>query len=82
VTQIEFNALHAECIAATQTYFREAEKTSMMLGRCTREPLTFNERFALLSQEILERDAFLTYLNAKRSLHSAALLGYEGISTN
>jgi hypothetical protein len=82
VTQIEFIELHAECITATATYFREAQKTSMMLRRSTREPLTFDERFALLSQEIVERDAFLTYLNAKRLLHSAALLGYGGISTN
>jgi hypothetical protein len=40
-----------------------------MLGRCSQEPLTFKERFALLSQEILERNAFLMYMTAKRFLH-------------
>jgi len=78
----EFVALHAEYIAVTETYFREAEKTSAMLGRCTRQPLTSNERFELLSQEILERQAYLMYLGAKRFLHSAALIGYGGLSDN
>jgi hypothetical protein len=79
VNQPEFVALHAECIAVTEAYVREAQKTSMMLGNCSQEPLTFRERFALLSQEILEKDAFLMYLAAKRSLYSTALLGYGSI---
>jgi hypothetical protein len=77
----EFNDLIAECGSATASYFREAEKTSIMLGKCARQPLTFDERFALLTQEILERDAFLLYVDAKRFLHRAALFGYEGLST-
>ena len=78
----EFNNLLAECATATETYVREAEKTSVMLRKCTRHPLTFDERFGLLCQEILERDAFLIYLDAKRFLHNAALLGYEAMSIN
>jgi hypothetical protein len=80
--QADFIALRAECDTATETYLREAEKTATMLGRCTRGPLSFDERFELLSQEILERDAYLLYLHAKRFLHNAALLGYGGLSTN
>jgi hypothetical protein len=82
VNRTEFTALLAECATVTETYLREAEKTSEMLAKCAQKPLTFNERLALLSQEILERNAFQTYLGAKRLLHSAALVGYEGLSTD
>jgi hypothetical protein len=81
VNQLEFDALHSECIMVTETYIREARRTSMMLGRCSQGPLTFRERFALLSQEILEKDACIVYLAAKRRLHSTALLGYGSVST-
>jgi hypothetical protein len=81
VTQIDFVASLAECTTATEIYLREAEKTSVMLGKCGRQPLTFEERLALLSQEIQERDAFRIYLDAKRFLHSAALRGYDTLST-
>jgi hypothetical protein len=80
VNRTEFIALLAECATVSEAYFREAEKTAIMLGKCTQRPLTFDERFALLSQEILERDAYLMYLDAKRLLHSAALLGYGGLT--
>jgi hypothetical protein len=81
VNQLEFDALHSECIMVTEAYVREARKTSLMLGRCMQGPLTFRERFALLSQEILEKDACAVYLAAKRLLHSTALLGYESVPT-
>jgi hypothetical protein len=82
VERTEFIDLLADCVAAAETYFREAEKTSVMLGKCARKPLSFDQRLALLTQEILERDAFVLYLDAKRFLHRAALLGYEALSTN
>lgn len=69
----------AECARTTETYLREVGKTSAMLAKCGPQPLTFEERFALLKQEILERNAFLSYLEAKRVLHRAALVGYEGL---
>ncbi len=72
----EFLALHDKCITDLQTYLTEARKTSRMLGECTPEPLSFRKRFALLCQEIVEKDAHVMYLQAKRLLHSAALLGY------
>jgi hypothetical protein len=76
--RIEFIEIIAECTAATQAYFAEAEKTTIMLRVCAEEPLTFDERFALLAQEIIERDAYLLYLDAKRFLHRAALLDMAG----
>jgi hypothetical protein len=82
VNRIAFDEVLADCASAAETYLREAEKTSMMLGKCRSMPLSFDERFALLAQEILERSAFLIYLDAKRFLHRAALLGYDGLSTN
>jgi hypothetical protein len=82
VTQIEFITSLAECTTATETYLREAEKTSIMLRKCSPQPMTFEERFELLSQEIQERDAFRIYLDAKRFLHSAALRGYDGLATD
>jgi hypothetical protein len=78
----EFIDLLAECAIATETYIKEAEKTSAMLGQCALRPLSFERRFALLAQEILERDAYLVYLDAKRLLHSAALRGYGAMATN
>ena len=82
MTRIEFAALLAECAAVTKAYLMEAEKTSGMLVNCTEKPLSFDQRFALLSQEILEKNAFQNYLGAKRLLHNAALVGYEGLSTD
>jgi hypothetical protein len=69
-------------VTTTKVYFREAQRTSVLLGRCTSAPLSFEERFALLSQEILEREAFLMYLDAKRFLHNAARVGYGGLATS
>jgi len=82
VDRTEFITSLAECATVTETYFREAEKTAAMLGRCNQRPLTFDERFALLTQEILERNAYIIYLDAKRFLHRAALVGYDELSTN
>jgi len=79
---IEFIEVLAECAEATEAYVREAAKTSAMLAKCSRMPLDVEERMALLSQEILERHAFLAYMDAKRLLHSAALRGYDGLATN
>jgi hypothetical protein len=72
----------AECAKTTETYLREANKTSVMLGKGGAQPLTFEERFALLAQEIIERNAFLSYMEAKRTLHRAALVGFEGLATD
>lgn len=78
----EFRTLKAQCAKAMETYFAEAEKTSRMFGNCTPDPLPFEQRFALLTQEIIEKNAGLRYLQTKRLLHNAALLGYETLSMN
>jgi hypothetical protein len=78
----DFMASLVDCDSATETYFREMAKTSEMLRKCRKWPLTFEERLALLAQEILERDAFQFYLAGKRFLHRAALVGYEGLATD
>ena len=75
----EFMASLAECARTTETYVGEVNKTSFMLGKCGPRPLTFEVRFALLAQEILERNAFLAYMEAKRTLHRATLVGFEGL---
>ncbi len=49
------------------------------LENCTTNPRPFRERFALLTQELVEKDAHQLYLGAKRILHRAALLGYDEI---
>ncbi len=72
----EFMEMHANCVAAMRTYFVEVEKTSTMLARCTAEPLTFRERFRLMSQGIVESDAHLAYLGTRSLLLNAAQLGY------
>ena len=72
----EFSALHSECKAVMDSYLAEMLKTWILMGNCKSEPLSFSARFALLSQEILEKDAHLTYLESKRILHRAALAGY------
>lgn len=73
----EFVDLHANFIKALENYFHEARKTSRMLEDCTLEPLSFWQRFQLLSQEIVERDAYQIYLEAKGLLHRAALHGFR-----
>ena len=72
----EFGALNVLCAAKMNTYLAEAQKTVRMLANCAPEPLPFAKRFALLRQEIIERRAHVAYREAKRLLHSAALLGY------
>jgi hypothetical protein len=72
----DFLKLHKHCVAALRTYFVEAETTTEMLAKCTAEPLSFAERLGLLSQEIIENDAHVIYLDTKRLLHGAVLLGY------
>jgi len=72
---------HSEFMT-TEAYLREVHKTSIMLRQCGPLPLTFGERFALLAQEIIERNAFLAYMEAKRTLHRAALVGYEDVATD
>ena len=75
-------ALLAKCAETTETYVREATKTSVMLGKCGPQALSFEERFGLLAQEIVERNAFLAYMEAKRILHRAALVGYDALATD
>ena len=56
--------------------FAEAEKMSAMLAECSAGPMTFRERFRLMTQGIVENDAHLTYLGSKSLLFNAARLGY------
>jgi hypothetical protein len=72
---MEFLELHTSCVTAMRAYFVEMEKTATMLAGCTPEPLSFRERFDLMSQGIVENDAHLNYLGAKRLLFNAARLG-------
>jgi hypothetical protein len=72
----EFMELHAKCVTTMRTYFVQVEKTSTMLAECTAGPLTFRERFRLMSQGIVENDAHLAYLGSRSLLLSAARLGY------
>ena len=76
MNRTEFMEMHANCVAALGTYFVEAERTATMLAECSAEPLTFTERFKLMSQGIVENDAHLTYLGTKSLLFRAARLGY------
>jgi hypothetical protein len=62
-----------------QSYFAEAEKTCSMLSKCSPEPLPFFKRFAILRQEIAEKDAQQLYTVAKSLLHDAARLGLEAM---
>ena len=71
-----FLEMHANYATAMRTYFSEMEKTAMMLKECTAEPLSFKDRFGLISQAIIENDAHLTFLAAKSLLFSAARLGF------
>jgi hypothetical protein len=79
MTPSEYLQMHANCATDMRAYFVQAEKTSAMLAECSAEPMTFTERFRLMSQGILENDAHLTYLGSKSHLLNAARFGY-GIS--
>ena len=73
----EFMDLHTRGVTAMRAYFDQAEKTATMLEKCTAEPLPFEERLVIASQEIVENTAHADYLGIKRRLHDAARLGYE-----
>jgi hypothetical protein len=68
--------LHAALLALMRSYFVEVEKSSAMLQECTAEPLTLRKRLALASQGMLEQEAHLKYLDAKRFVLDAARRGY------
>ena len=72
----EFLEMHANCVTAMRTYFAQVEKTSEMLAGCAAGPLTFSERFRLMSQGIVETDAHLAYLGTRSLLLGAIQLGY------
>jgi len=73
----EFMEMHEDCVTAMRAYFAQAEKMSAMLAECSAEPMTFRERFRLMSQGIVENDAHLTYLGSKSLLFNAARVGYS-----
>jgi hypothetical protein len=72
----EFMEMHENCVTSMRAYFAQAEKMSAMLAECSATPMTFRERFRLMSQGIVENDAHLTYLGSKSLLFNAARLGY------
>jgi len=72
----EFLEMHTNCVTAMRTYFIQVEKTSTMLAECTGEPLSFRERFRLMSQGIAENDAHLAYLGKRSLVFTAAQTGY------
>lgn len=76
MNRTEFMDLHASYAKAMRSYFAEAEKTAAMLAICTVEPLPFEARVRLMSQEIIEGDSHMLYITIKRQLHNAARLGY------
>ena len=73
----EFMELHTASVALMRSYFAEVEKSSTMLAECTAEPLSLKKRLALTSQSVIEHEAHLRYLDAKRLLLNAARLGYR-----
>jgi hypothetical protein len=73
---MEFLEVHTSCTTAMRAYLVEMEKTATMLVECTPEPLSFKERFDLMSQGIVENDAHLTYLGAKSLLFNTARSGH------
>jgi hypothetical protein len=79
VDKRQFSELHTSSVKLMQSYFAAAEKTSAMLNNCTSTPLPFLKRFAILRQEIAEKDARHLYAAAKTLLHDAARLGYEAV---
>ena len=77
MTRQDFLDMHGSCVRALQTYFVEAEKTTLMLANFTGVPLSFTARFELMSQEIVEKEAHTSYLRAKGTLYEATRLGFE-----
>ena len=73
----QFTEMHANCVTTMRLYFVQVEKMSEMLAECTADPMTFRERFRLMSQGIVENDAHLAYLGSRSLLLSAARLGYS-----
>jgi hypothetical protein len=75
--QIQFDELHTSYVTALRDYVVSAELTATMLAGCTPEPMPLLGRLRLLVQERAENDAHSAYLDLKRILNSAALLGYH-----
>ena len=77
MNQTEFAQLHADGVSAMRAFFLEAEKTSIMLGNGSADPLPADGRLLLITQEIKEVEAHSLYLGIKRLLHDVVQAGYE-----
>jgi hypothetical protein len=75
--QIQFDELHTSYVTALQDYVASAEATATMLAGCTPEPMSLLGRLKLVVQERTENEAHCAYMDLKRILHSAALMGYQ-----
>jgi hypothetical protein len=80
MNQAQLLDMHAEYVTAMRMYFVEVDKTCTMLAQCGAEPMTFIERFNIMSQAIVENDAHMAYLGTRSLLLRTAQLGY--ISAN
>jgi hypothetical protein len=76
----EFTGIHGICVTAMRSYIAQVEKTIAMLAESRPEPLSFKQRFTLMSQQIAENDAHLTYLGARSILLKAAKMGYARLT--
>jgi hypothetical protein len=75
--QTQFDELHTSYVTAFQDYIVSAQVTAGMLADCTPDPMPLLGRLKLMVQERAENEAHSVYLDLKRILHSAALLGYH-----
>jgi hypothetical protein len=75
--QIQFDELHTSYVTALKDYVVSAEATATMLADCTPEPMSLLRRLRLMVQERAENNAHCAYMDLKRILHSAALMGYH-----
>jgi predicted anti-sigma-YlaC factor YlaD len=80
MSETEFQNLLQSCSEAREDYFHEAAKTCEMLGTCTSEPLSAQQKAELMAQRTRENAAHLEYRRVRERVLDAATLGYKDIS--
>jgi hypothetical protein len=78
----EFIELHENSVTDMRTYFAQAEKMSAMLAECSEEPMTFRERFRLMSQGIVENDAHVDLPSFQESSDQCGSIGVWRLKLN
>src|SRR5688572_21388273 len=72
----QFIRAHLDCGQALDEYIKEANKMCQILGECSIEPLSLEERSNIVAQRSGQNEAHSVYQQVWRRLFEIARIGY------